>query len=74
MCDGNLQSHNANYMHYNQVDCFSQSRLVYITFTRQCNINAIFMAVKMSFFYEKCDNFLNCAQNIDCGFTLEPSQ
>ena len=45
-----------------------------ITQTCQCNILQYFMAVKMVISDEKCDIFLIFAQNIDCGYTLEPPQ
>ena len=46
-----------------------------ITQTCLCNILRYFTAVKMIIFQMKnCDCFLIFAQNIDCGYTLEPPQ
>ena len=43
--------------------------------TRPCNILRFFKAVKMiNFQMKKCYIFLIFAQNIDCGYTLEPPQ
>ena len=47
----------------------------FITKTCLCNLVQIFTAVKMAIFHSKnLDNFLIFAQNIDCGYTLEPPQ
>ena len=47
----------------------------YITKTRPCNIQQYFTAVKMFIFRRFFLNiFLIFAQNIDCGYTLEPPQ
>ena len=47
----------------------------YITQTRPCNILHFFTAEKNDNFQMKnCDIFLIFAQNIDCGYTLEPPQ
>ena len=43
-----------------------------ITQTRQCNIQQYFTAVKMFIFRFFYYIFLTFAQNIDCGYTLEP--
>ena len=51
------------------------SGVVHITKTRQCNIQQYFTAVKMLFsdsFFKIF--FLFFAQNIDCGYSLEPPQ
>ena len=46
-----------------------------ITKTSPCNILNILIAVKKDNFHKKnCDVFLIFAQNIDCGYTLEPPQ
>ena len=46
-----------------------------ITKTGLCNILQFFTAVKNNNFHmKKCDIFLIFAQNIDCGYTLEPPQ
>ena len=46
-----------------------------ITKTRPCNILQFFTPVKNDNFQMKnCDVFLIFAQNIDCGYTLEPPQ
>ena len=42
-----------------------------ITKTRPCNILKFFLAVKMKH-WKNFDIFLIFAQNIDCGYTLEP--
>ena len=48
---------------------------IIITKTRPCNILQFFTAVKKDHFQmENVDFFLNFAQNIDCGFMLEPPQ
>ena len=48
---------------------------LHITKTCLCNIQRFFMGVKnCNFQMKNCDNFLICAQNIDCGYTLEPPQ
>ena len=40
-----------------------------------CNINMIFRGYKNENFQMKnCDIFLTFAQNIDCGYMLEPPQ
>ena len=45
----------------------------FITQKCPCNIQQFFMAVKNENFQMKhCDNFLIFAQNIDCGYMLEP--
>ena len=45
----------------------------YITKIHPCNILQFFMAVKNVNFQKKKSNiFLIFAQNIDCGYTLEP--
>ena len=46
--------------------------LVLITKTRPCNIQRFFMPVKMTIFFFLCYYFLIFAQNIDCGYMLEP--
>ena len=47
----------------------------YITKTRPCNILQYFTAVKKDDFQKKSfDILLIFAQNIDCGYTLEPPQ
>ena len=44
-----------------------------ITITCICNILQFFMDVKVTIIgSQNCDIFLNFAQNIDCGYTLEP--
>ena len=49
--------------------------LLYITKTRPCNIQQYFTALKNVNFKMKFLNiFLIFAQNIDCGYTLEPPQ
>ena len=46
---------------------------ILITQTRPCNIQQYFTAVKMFIFRRFFKNiFLVFAQNIDCGYTLEP--
>ena len=46
--------------------------MLYITKTCPCN-KQIFLALKIENFQLKCfDIFLVFAQNIDCGYTLEP--
>ena len=46
---------------------------LYITKTCTCNIQRFFKVVKNESFQQKFfDIFLNFAQNIDCGYTLEP--
>ena len=46
-----------------------------ITQTCLCNIFRFFMALQMIIFRGKIVIFfLNFAQNIDCGYTLEPPQ
>ena len=45
-----------------------------ITKTCPCNIQRFFTAVKMKKIDKKKYNFLIFAQNIDCGYTLEPPQ
>ena len=44
-----------------------------ITKTHPCNITAIFHGSKdYNFQMKNCDSFLILAQNIDCGYMLEP--
>ena len=51
----------------------NKKRKLYITKTRQCNILQFFAAVKkVNFQMKNCNVFLIFAQNIDCGYTLEP--
>ena len=46
---------------------------LFITKTRPCNIQRFFNVVKKENFQQKkFDIFLIFAQNIDCGYTLEP--
>ena len=46
---------------------------VHISKTCPCNIQIFFSAVKIEKFRQKSfDIFLICAQNIYCGYTLEP--
>ena len=55
----------------------TQSVIYFITITqtRPCNILQYFTAVKMIIFKRKIVIFfLIFAQNIDCGYTLEPPQ
>ena len=48
---------------------------VIITLTRLCNILRISIDVKTIFLkMKKVDRFLIFAQNIDCGYTIEPPQ
>ena len=61
----------AGYVNYRRL----LNSIVFITKTRQCNIQRFFSQVKIEnvhhgniFFYI----FLTFAQNIDCGYTLEP--
>ena len=42
--------------------------------TCPCNIQQLFTALKVNFQMKNCDIFLLFAQNIDCGYTLEPFQ
>ena len=44
----------------------------YITKTRPCNIQICFKCKNENFHQEKFDIFLIFAQNMDCGYTLEP--
>ena len=43
-----------------------------ITKTCPCNIRRFFLALKLNFHLKTFDIFLSFAQNIDCGYTLEP--
>ena len=56
--------------------CFSRFLIRFvISQTCPCNITAIFHACKNDNFQMKTfDIFLIFAQNIDCGYTLEPPQ
>ena len=52
-----------------------EQHITIITKTRPCIILQFFTAVKQDNFQMKnCDVFLIFAQNIDCGYTLEPPQ
>ena len=58
------------------IDCIDNIILssVLITKTCPCNIERFFLALKIENFQlkNKIDIFLIFAQNIDCGYTLEP--
>ena len=48
------------------------SDCIFITNTCPCNIQRLFSPVKIKNFIIKIDIFVIFAQNIDCGYTLEP--